>query len=106
MNGNEFAEITDAQALIMAECEAVKKLLLEKNREYGNSVLEPIGVFSDATAEAQLRVRIDDKLKRVQTTRKLDDVKIHEDTVQDLIGYLIMMRVAKKFEKCVKKGEK
>ena len=80
---------------ICDQCDAVKTLLLAKNREYGNSALEPIGIFSNLTAEQQIDVRIDDKLKRIQTIKKLESVKIHEDTEADLIGYLILKRVAR-----------
>ena len=82
--------------MIAAECDAVKELLLAKNREYGNSAFDPIGIFSRADAVAQIEVRIDDKLKRIQTTRGMSDVTIHEDTEQDLIGYLVLLRVARK----------
>lgn len=85
-----------AQALIAAECDAVKELLLAKNREYGNSALEPVGVFSGLTAEQQIEVRIDDKIKRIQTTRRMSGARIHEDTEQDLIGYLVLLRVARR----------
>lgn len=84
------------QEMIAEECDAVKALLLAKNREYGNSAFEPIGVFSQASALEQLYVRIDDKIKRLQTTRRLDSVAIHEDTEQDLIGYLTLARVARR----------
>lgn len=87
------------QSVIAAECNAVKDLLLAKNREYGNSAFEPIGVFSSLDPIAQIDVRIDDKLKRLATTKKLDEVRIHEDTLQDLIGYLILRRVAEKLLK-------
>jgi len=87
----------DAQALIADECDRIKELLLAKNREYGNSVLEPLNVFSALTAEQQIDVRIDDKLKRLRTIKQMDDVRIHEDTEQDLIGYLILKRVARRW---------
>jgi len=88
----------EAQRLIVEECDAVRTLLLAKNREYGNSALDPVGVFSRLDAVAQIEVRIDDKLKRLQTTRRMSDgeVQIHEDTEQDLIGYLILLRVARR----------
>ncbi len=86
----------DVQALITAECTAVKDLLLAKNKEYGNSVLEPAGVFSGLSSEEQINVRIDDKLKRIQTIRGLGSSSIPEDTEQDLIGYLIMKRVVRR----------
>jgi len=79
------------------ECEQVKSLLLRKNWEYGNSALEPLGVFSGLCAQDQLDVRIDDKLKRIQTIRELDETTIHEDTELDLIGYLILKRVARRW---------
>jgi len=87
------------QDLIRDECEAVRDLLVAKNNEYGNSALQPIGVFSGLTAEQQLDVRIDDKLKRIQTVRCLDGTVIHEDTEQDLIGYLILKRVARRWQR-------
>jgi hypothetical protein len=87
----------EAQELIVEECEHVKSLLLRKNWEYGNSALEPINVFSGMDAESQLDVRIDDKLKRIQTIHQLDEVQIHEDTELDLIGYLILKRVVRRW---------
>lgn len=90
-------ELKEVQALIEQECDAVKELLLAKNREYGNSALEPIGIFSGLSAEEQIDVRIDDKLKRIQTIRDLEELKVHEDTEQDLIGYLVLKRVARRW---------
>lgn len=93
-----MTKLTETQKLIAAECDAVKELLLQKNREYGNSAMEPVGVFSQLSAVEQIQVRIDDKLKRIQNTRQMnpDEIQIHEDTEQDLIGYLILMRVARR----------
>ena len=78
--------------LITEECDAIKKLLLEKNAKYGNSALEPIRVFSKADPQEQLRVRIDDKLSRILTS----DPEDTEDAVTDLIGYLILYKVAQR----------
>lgn len=83
----------DAQTAIRDECAAVRDLLIEKNRKYGNSALDPVRVFSKASAVEQILVRIDDKLSRIRTTG-LEGAD--EDTVQDLIGYLILLKVAKK----------
>ncbi len=87
------------QKIIAEECDAVKELLLTKNREYGNSVMHPLGVFAQTDAIEQIEVRIDDKLKRIQTTRGMDDVRVHEDTEQDLVGYLILLRVVRRAQK-------
>lgn len=89
-----------AQRLIAEECDAVKDLLLRKNREYGNSALEPKRIFSSGKAEDLIRTRIDDKLSRIATINQGDvKMEIEEDTEQDLLGYLIFLRVAKRWEK-------
>ena len=84
-------KIMTSQARIAAVCDEIKTLLLEKNRKYGNSALKPKRIFSKADAIEQLNVRIDDKLSRIAT---LDDPN-DEDTEADLIGYLILRRVAR-----------
>lgn len=86
------------QRLIADECEAVRDMLIAKNKEYGSSAFEPIRIFSEAAPEDQIDVRIDDKLKRLKTIKQLPEVKIHEDTELDLIGYLILKRVARKLK--------
>lgn len=83
---------TPMQVAIAEACDEVKRLLLLKNREYGDSARSPIGIFSGLDPEMQLNVRIDDKLKRIQTTRLRGRAIIHEDTELDLIGYLILRR--------------
>lgn len=67
----------------------VAELLRRKNKSYGNSALEPMGVFSRAPATEQIQVRIDDKLSRIRNGLSSD-----EDTVLDLIGYLVLLRIA------------
>lgn len=66
----------------------VRDTLLSKNVKYGDSALTPIRIFSKADAEEQLKVRIDDKLKRIQSASSDD-----EDTILDLIGYLVLLRI-------------
>jgi hypothetical protein len=68
----------------------IKELLLEKNEKYGNSALEPIGVFSKLSPEEGLLIRIDDKLKRIKNG-SLD--KDDEDVINDLIGYLVLLKI-------------
>lgn len=90
--------LEQVQEMIKEECDGVKELLLLKNREYGNAALEPINVFSGTRASDQIKVRIDDKLSRIKATSGMDTV-IKEDTVQDLIGYLVLYRVALRTER-------
>lgn len=87
--------------LITMECKAVEELLIAKNREYGASVFHPIGVFSRAQPHEQIDVRIDDKLSRLRAIQDLDGVMVHEDTELDLIGYLILKRVARRLARKV-----
>lgn len=69
----------------------VQDVLIEKNVRYGNSALEPVRVFSKADAIEQLNVRIDDKLSRISNDND------NEDTELDLIGYLVLRRIARKW---------
>ncbi len=85
--------MTDTQNMIAAECDAIKNMLLAKNREYGDSAVNPLRIFSAADSAEQIRVRIDDKLSRL---RYQGAKSITEDTVADLIGYLILLRVAER----------
>jgi hypothetical protein len=71
----------------------IKDLLISKNLKYGNSALEPLGVFSQLSAKDGLLVRIDDKLKRIKNgSLEKDD----EDVVNDLIGYLVLLKIIEK----------
>lgn len=79
--------------LITAECNAIKGMLLAKNAAYGDSALSPRRIFSRADAIEQLKVRIDDKLSRVATMGPEPTI---EDTVADLIGYLVLLRIAQR----------
>ena len=76
---------------IIGTCAAIEELLLEKNRAYGNSALDPVRIFSKADPVEQLRVRIDDKLSRIARGHDYAD----EDTILDLIGYLVLLKIAR-----------
>lgn len=86
--------ISETQAQISAICDDVKELLLYKNSKYGNSALEPVRIFSKASNIEQLLVRIDDKLNRIQKGVGL--LAEDEDVVMDLIGYLVLLKIALK----------
>ncbi len=78
-------------AAILDECLALAKVLVEKNTAYGNSALEPVRVFSRASAEEQILVRLDDKLSRLARGQAAG-----EDVVLDLLGYLVLLRIARR----------
>jgi hypothetical protein len=85
----KYSNMSNTQERIAKVCDDIKQLLLEKNRKYGDSALNPIRIFSTADSTEQLKVRIDDKLNRLKNLQ--DDES--EDTITDLIGYLILLKI-------------
>jgi len=75
------------------ELQEIREFLISKNQAYGNSAMEPVRVFSKADAVEQIRVRIDDKISRLMRGRADG-----EDTELDLLGYLILLRVATRMQ--------
>jgi Na+/phosphate symporter len=69
----------------------VVNLLLEKNKAYGDSALNPANIFAKGSAVDNLCCRIDDKLMRIKN-KGIDDKT--EDTLVDLIGYFILLKIA------------
>lgn len=65
-------------------------LLLEKNKAYGDTANDPPKIFSKLSAKEGILARIDDKLSRIKQVGINDQT---EDTMLDLIGYLILYRV-------------
>jgi len=70
----------------------IQDLLLKKNAAYGDSALNPVRAFSKSDSAEQIRVRIDDKLSRLMRGTEYEN----EDTVTDLLGYLILLKIAEK----------
>jgi hypothetical protein len=68
----------------------VGDLLIKKNAQYGDSALDPMRIFSRASTVEQLKVRLDDKLSRLAR-----GVGEDEDVERDLMGYLVLLRVAR-----------
>jgi len=83
-------ELSEVGIAILEECNDLAEMLIRKNQDYGNSVYEPIGIFSKASTIDQINTRIDDKLNRLKNSREKN---FNEDTEKDLIGYLILRRV-------------
>lgn len=81
----------DVQSAIAEECKAIEVMLLAKNKAYWNSALDPVRIFSKADPVEQIKVRIDDKLSRLARGDAAG-----EDVEQDLIGYLVLLRVARR----------
>lgn len=75
---------------IKAVCNEMAEFLIAKNAAYGNSAAEPVGIFAKRLDTlAQIDVRIDDKLNRMQKGHEYPG----DDTVKDLAGYLLLRMV-------------
>ncbi len=72
-------------------CTELNDKLLKKNIDYNNSLHNPVRVFSKGSNVDGILCRIDDKISRI--ARKGIDDKT-EDTIEDLIGYLIHLKIA------------
>ncbi len=81
---------------IRAMCQKMADFLVEKNRAYGNSVGDPCGIFARrADPLLQMDVRIDDKINRLRKGSEYPG----DDTVTDLIGYLILRQIVAEQQK-------
>jgi len=89
--------MSESETKISGVCDDIKELLIHKNRKYGNSALKPCRVFSKGSAVEQLLVRIDDKLNRIMQGAGL--LAEDEDVVNDLIGYLVLLKIGMNDEK-------
>lgn len=93
ISDNDGSTITTAfEKNLNSILNSIGKFLKEKNKRYGNSALEPSNMFFKGNSEEGLRIRIDDKLKRIKNS----DV-LRKNDIVDLIGYLIILCITKKW---------
>ena len=78
------------EELIKEVSREIVLLLLEKNKAYGDTANQPPNIFSKLSPKEGILARLDDKLSRIKTVGLNYDT---EDTMLDLIGYLILYRV-------------
>jgi len=84
-DSDDFAEKLDEVA------SKVVNLLKSKNKAYGNTALDPVQIFSRLDATEAICARIDDKIMRIKNKGINDQT---EDTVDDLIGYLLLLKMS------------
>lgn len=86
---------TDTQKKIGNVLCWLDQLLVYKNKNYGNSALEPLGLFTKFLSESNdpglnsILVRLDDKLMRVKNAKTL-----RSNDVMDIMGYLTLLLVS------------
>lgn len=78
-------EITSFSDNLCCVLSSLERLLIIKNKAYGNSALEPINIFSKSTSEDVILQQIDHKLSRIKNATK----PCKNDTT-DLLGYLLI----------------
>ena len=93
-------QVNEVQKAIKKECNELAKFLIGKNKKYGNSAIDPIRIFSKSSPIEQINVRLDDKLSRIVRGNK--KIKEDEDVDLDFVGYLILKRIAIKYNRKVK----
>jgi hypothetical protein len=71
-------------------CHEIAHMLIEKNISYGDSALSPSRIFAQSDGIEQIKVRIDDKLNRVKNNQGFAG----DNDIDDLIGYLILLKIA------------
>ena len=87
-NGKDNAEFANRLDI---EIKNISDLLKEKNKAYGNTALHPTNIFSKLSSTEAICARIDDKLARINNRGINDET---EDTVNDLIGYLLLLKMS------------
>lgn len=88
------ASISESQESIADIMDATKDLLLYKNRMYGDSALNPLGIFTKhiktvPVNTASILVRLDDKLGRVKNAPAL-----RVNDISDIMGYCTLLLVS------------
>lgn len=68
---------------------AMQELLLEKNKRYGDAAINPTNTFSKLSGQDSIKIRLDDKLKRVQAS---EETRVND--VCDIIGYCTLLLIS------------
>lgn len=71
--------------------DAMKDLLLYKNKKYGDSAINPKRIFYKGDATNSILIRLDDKLGRIMAN---PDDKPRINDVADIIGYCTLLLIS------------
>lgn len=82
-------DLTEFNNLVNDQLNTLVDHVIEKNRKYGNSALNPIRIMSSLSTVEQLYIRLDDKLNRVINRQDDED----EDIPFDIARYFILIYV-------------
>tara|TARA_R110002051_G_scaffold61772_2_gene113348 strand:+ start:499 stop:951 length:453 start_codon:yes stop_codon:yes gene_type:complete len=87
---NEIVEFHTKLDIVLRN---IGNLLKSKNEAYGNTSLNPPKIFSKLDSKEAICARIDDKIMRIKNKGL---VSATEDTLTDLIGYLLLLKMSMK----------
>lgn len=86
---NEATLHVSWRGAITKQCDEIKDGLLKHHEKWGTSIFRPVTILSAVSAEDALRIRIDDRIKKLQKAETKDQER---ELVDDLIGYLVNFR--------------
>ena len=97
MNTEKEQDISKTNQQIRLVADEIVELLQTKNASYGDSLSNPLSIFSSeqnlknlARRQYGICCRIDDKLARIATVGLNEDTL---DTLDDVIGYLLRLKL-------------
>jgi len=77
------------KAAISKTCKGIEVGLLKHNVKYGSSIFRPVSILSAASAEDMLRMRIDDRIRKLPLAKTEEEER---ELLDDLLGYLVNLR--------------
>lgn len=88
---NPYGDLPPTQQKIHLIMNAMKDLLLYKNQKYGDSAINPKGIFYKGDSTNSILIRLDDKLGRVMSNT---EEKPRVNDVCDIIGYCTLLLIS------------
>lgn len=83
--------LSDTQRDIIEITESIKDLLLYKNQKYGDSAINPKGIFYKGDSTNSILIRLDDKLARIMANT---DAVPRVNDIADIIGYSVLLLIS------------
>ena len=83
--------LTETQKKIIDVCEEMRDLLLYKNAKYGDSAINPKGIFYKGGSTNSILIRLDDKIGRIMSNT---EEKPRVNDVADIIGYCTLLLIS------------
>ena len=91
MSKSPWEDLPPTQQKIHEIMGAMKDLLLYKNQKYGDSAINPKGVFYKGDSTNSILIRLDDKIGRVMSNT---EEKPRVNDVCDIIGYCTLLLIS------------